>query len=272
MNKYLGTLAVAGMLLTTPLVTQANSEHALRDQINYYEYSITQSSVSPSLSEARKTEKLQLLHDARQQVDLGHYRTAAGILSKVAQNLYTLSPKGTGAGPSQDRIEAIMSAIASILPQAQKIALQKQFDQASLHQVMEDYQRAKAALEANDRTTASQLLESSYRVLKENVATLRSGDRLLIQLPAADSREGWMDAAHRYLDWRYFNRQLLSSMREDGINTSVIDQANLDADQAYDLATNIALQGDWKQAVATVDQAYRILENAWRDVGVDVGI
>ncbi len=61
-------------------------------------------------------------------------------------------------------------------------------------------------------------------------------------------------------------------MKNNQLDTGDIDRANADADQMYDLASTIALQGDWRQAVATVDQAYRILENAWRDVGIDVGI
>lgn len=171
-----------------------------------------------------------------------------------------------------EKTSAIWETMASILPQAHRIASEKKTNQDQLHRLMLDHQIAKAALDSNDVATASELLNTTYRLMKQTVAELRSGDRLYIKLPQPDSREGWMDAAHRYLDWRYFNRELLSEMQLRGINTSDIEKANLDADQTYDLASSIAFQGDWEQAVETVDQAYRILEKAWQNVGVDIGI
>lgn len=274
MNRLINSLAAASLILTLPLAARADSG-ALLEQIQAHEYAVTRSSVSPTLSDELKAEKLQLLDDARRQVELGHYRTAEGLLKKVAQNLYSMSPEPeqmTGTHLSMNGARAIWAAMDAILPQAQRIAREKQASQEPLDQVMQDHQLARMALESDDLATASNLLRSSYRVLKQNIADLRSGDRLIIELPDPNSREGWMDAAHRYLDWRYFNRQLLSAMQENGLDTSDIDEANANADQLYDLASNIALQGDWKQAVATIDQAYRVLERAWRNVGVDLGV
>ena len=206
---------------------------------------------------------------------MGNFRTAEGLLKKVAQNLYSMSPAGqdtTRTTMSPAEAEAIWAAMESILPQARKIAREKQAGQQQLDRVMQDHQLARAALESNDLATASSLLQGSYRMLKQNVAELRSGDWLMIALPAADTREGWMDAAHRYIDWRYFNRQLISTMEDSGMNAGDIDQATLEADQIYGQASNIALQGDWEQAVATLDQAYQILEKAWLRSGVNFGI
>ena len=272
MNTYLKSLSITSVFLAASFSAQASNSHPLHDEIRFYEYSITQSSVSATLSEANKAEKLDLLVDARRQVDLGHYRTAEGILKKVAQNLYRMSAEESGQrAHTVKSVQASLQAIASILPQAQLIALEKKAGQETLNQVMLGYQDAKFALETNDLGKARLLAQKSYRMLKENVAELRSGELLLIELPATDSREGWMDAAQRYLDWRYFNRQLESAMKEKGLNTNIVNKASVDADQIYDLATNIALQGDWQQAVATVDQAYHILEQAWTNVGVDIG-
>lgn len=274
MKKLMSILAFSSLTISAPVTVQASMAHPLHEQISFYKYSVTQSSVSPTLSEQSKSEKLALLNDARQQVELGNYGNAKGLLKTVAQSLYSMSPgqNHSEAHLSSRKASAIVEAMESILPQAQRIASEKQTGQEQLDQVMLDHQRAKAALKSNDFATASNLLKSSYRLLKQNVADLRSGDRLMINLPAPDSREGWMDAAHRYIDWRYFNRQLLSELQLRGMNTANIDQANVDADQMYDLASNIALQGDWEQAVATVDQAYRILEKAWLKAGVDVGV
>ena len=274
MIRFVNSLAIAGLVLFSPMAAQANST-ALADQIRFYEYSVMRSSVSPTLSDEAKSEKMQLLEDARYQVALGNNRTAQGLLKRVAQDLYRMTPVASGqpvARMGVDEAEAILSAIESILPQAHKIALEKQVDQEPLVRVMRDYQVARVALDANDMATVSNVLDDAYRALKQHVAGLRSGDLLMIKLPDPGSREGWMDAAHRYLDWRYFNSELLTAMQDSGLDTSDIDKANREADQVYDLASTIALQGDWQQAVATVDRAYRILEKAWRNVGVDVGI
>lgn len=275
MNKLNTKLAIVCLIFTAPLAAQASDEDSLQDQIRFYHYSVTQSSVSPALSEQSKSQKLRLLENARRQVELGHDLVARELLRTVAQRLYRMPANQQASTQAQlglDEANAISKAIESILPQAHRIAMEKQADQEPLHRVMLDHQIARAALEANDMTTASSLLQASYRVLKQTVADLRAGDQLIVKLPEPNSREGWMDAAHRYLDWRYFNRQLLAAARDRGIDTTQLVEANRDADQIYDLASSIALQGDWKQAVATVDRAYRILEKAWQNAGVDVGV
>lgn len=272
MNKLFSALLFPGLLLATPLAAQASASHPLYDQLRFYEYSVTRSSVSPTLSEQRKSEKLELLEDARRHVESGNYRDAEALLQKLAQNLYSMSPEQDRTRLSIKETLAILQAIDSILPQAQRIALEKQAGQEQLERVKQDHQLAKEALKNHDLITAGNLLQSSYRLLKQNVADLRSGDLLRINLPAADSREGWMDAANRYADWRYLNRQLLVEMRQRGLDTNDINQANTDADRLYHQASNIALQGNWEQAVETADQAYRILERAWRKTGMDIGV
>ena len=266
---------LAGLMLTAPLAAQANNPDSIENQIKFYEYSITQSSVSPTLSEQRKSEKLGLLDMARNLAALGNERRAEAILNQIAEQLYPVPTQRSAASQEQldiERAHAISKAMASILPQAHQIALEKQADQSQLHRLTLDHQVAKSALESNDMSSAHDLLLASYREMKHSVANLRSGDRLFIELPQPDSREGWMDAASRYLDWRYFNRQLLAEMENSNQFFGEIDQANRDADQLYDLASSIALQGDWAQAVDTVDQAFAILEKAWRDIGIDVGV
>ncbi len=274
MNRSMPSLALASLIVSVPLAAQADRSRLL-DQIQFHEYAVMQSSVTPTLNDQLKSEKLALIDDARSQVELGNYRTAEGLLKKVAQNLYRMKPdQPMGDTPqlSMNGARAIWAAMDAMLPQAQRIAREKQASEAQLQQVERNHHLARAELEANDLAGASDLLLGSYRVMKQHIADLRSGERLMIELPDPNSREGWMDAAHRYLDWRYFNRELLSAMKNNQLDTGDIDRANADADQMYDLASTIALQGDWRQAVATVDQAYRILENAWREAGIDVGI
>ena len=274
MNKLFSKLLVSSLILASPLAVQASLSQPMYKEIQFYEYSVTRSSVSPTLSEQRKSEKLELLGDARRQVESGNYPQAKAILKTVARNLYSMSPgqDQNQQGVSIHETIAILAAMDSILPQAQRIALEKQAGQEQLDRVKRDHQLAKEAIKAHDFVTASNLLQSSYRLLKQNVADLRSGDSLMINLPAADSREGWMDAANRYIDWRYLNRQLLFEMRQRGMDTNDLNRANADADQLYHQASNVALQGNWEQAVETADQAYRILEKAWRDTGMDIGV
>lgn len=274
MKKITVPMALSSILLLAPLASNANTAHSLYDQIRFFEYSVTQSSVSPTISEQRKSEKLDLLSNARQQVASGNYPQAKVLMREVARNLYGMSPEPSNEQTllSIHKTTAILEAMDSLLPEAQRIALEKQAGQEKLNQITQDHQLAKAAIRSHDFVTASGLLQTSYRQLKQNLAELRSGDLLMINLPAANSREGWMDAANRYIDWRYLNRQLQQEMRQRGMDTITIDQARQSADHLYNSASDIALQGNWEQAVETADQAYRILEKAWRDSGIDIGV
>jgi tetratricopeptide (TPR) repeat protein len=274
MGKLKTSLLFSTFVLLSPLAVQANTAHPLYEQIQFYEYSVTQSSVSPTISEQRKTEKLALLDEARRQVESGNYPQARGLMKEVAQNLYSMSPepKHDQALLTIHKTTAILRAMDSLLPEAHRIALEKHAGSDQLEQIKQDHQRAKAAIRSHDLVTASALLQSSYQQLKQNLSELRSGDLLIINLPAANSREGWMDAASRYIDWRYLNTQLLQEMRQRGMSTIDIDQAKENADHLYNSASDIALQGNWEQAVETADQAYRILEKAWRDTGIDIGV
>ena len=274
MNNISIPLLFSAVVCLSPLVAHANTSHPLYEQIQFYEYSVTQSSVSPIISEQRKREKLDLLSDARRHIETGDYAQARSLMRTVAQNLYSMSPE-----PVYDqslltihKTTAILEAMDSLLPEAQRISREKQANQEQLEQIMREHQLAKTAIRSHDLVTASALLQNAYRQLKQNLAQLRSGDLLMISLPAADSREGWMDAATRYIDWRYLNRQLQQEMRQRGMDTNDIDQARENADHLYNSASDIALQGDWEQAVETADQAYRILEKAWRDNGIDIGV
>lgn len=274
MKPVVVPLSFSIALLLLSLGAQANTTHPLYEQIQFYEYSVTRSSVSPMLSEQRKREKLTLLNDARSQIESGNYDQARGLMNTVARNLYRMPPQ-----PDYNRnlltihkTTAILEAMDSLLPEAQRISLEKAVDQEELDRIKQKHQHAKTAIRSHDLVTASSLLQDAYRQLQQHVAELRSGDQLMISLPAADSREGWMDAATRYIDWRYLNRQLLVEMRQQGMDTSEIDLARENADHLYNSASDLALQGDWEQAVETADQAYRILEKAWRDNGLDVGV
>ena len=172
MNQLTVPLFFSSVLLLAPLAAQATKAHPLFDQIQFYEYSVTQSSVSPTISEQRKSEKLGLLNDARRHVESGNYPQARSLMREVAQNLYSMPRE-----PAHDqtlltihKTTTILKVMDSLLPEAQRISLEKQAGQDQLKQIKQDHQLAKAAIRSHDFVTASKLLQSSYRQLQENLS------------------------------------------------------------------------------------------------------
>ena len=277
MNKP-SILAIACSLILFSINVNANpgDKHPIFNKIDFYEFSVTRSSISELYEEDFKAKQLGLIEQARKQASMGNLRTAEGLLQQVAKSIYAMP--GQKQAPSilsfkdTRRMEMVFDAVDSILPQAQKIALEKEAGIYELAQVKSNYLRAKNALSEDDNAAAKSIIEQTYLQLKHNVAGLRSGDRLYLNIPAPDTREGWQDAAKRYQDWSFLNQYLQAKMRINGADVEVFEQAKVRADSLYEEATNIALKGDWKAAVDRVDLAYRVLEKSWTESSIDIGI
>lgn len=276
--KKLSTIAIASSLIIVSLNVNANAGNSqpIFNKLDFYEFSVTRSSISELYDEDYKAEQLSLIERARTQASLGNLRTAEGLLQQVAKSIYAM-PGQNQSSPTlsykdSKRMQSVFNAIDSILPHAQKIALEKESDIYELAQVKSNYLRAKYALSEDDATSAKAIIEQTYLQLKQSVAGLRSGDRLYLTIPAPDSREGWQDAAKRFQDWRFLNQHLQTEMLSNGANPEIFEQARIQADNLYEEASSIALMGDWKAAVERVDLAYRVLEKSWSQSGIDIGV
>ena len=276
--KKISTLVIASSLFIATFNVNASdaNKHSIFNKMDFYEFSVTSSSISENFKDEFKTEQLTMIDRARKQASMGNMRTAEGLLKQVAKSIYAMPDKRPSSTSlsykDSKRMQSVFNAVDSILPHAQKIALEKESDIFELAQVKSDYLRAKDALSNNDATTAKTIIEQTYLQLKKSVAGLRSGDRLYLTIPAPDSREGWQDAAKRFQDWRFLNQYLKTEMISYNDNPEIFEQAKLRADSLYEEASNIALKGEWKAAVEKVDLAYRVLEKSWSESGIDTGV
>ena len=276
--KKLPTITIACSLIFVSLNAHSNEStpNPIFSKMDFYEFSVTSSSISESFEEDYKLEQLALIDRARKQAKMGNLRTAEGFLQQVAKSIYAMPDKRPSSSnlsyKDSKRMQSVFNAVDSILPHAQKIALEKESDIYELAQVKSSYLRAKTALSENDAAMAKSIIEHTYLQLKQSVAGLRSGDRLYLTIPDADTREGWQDAAKRFQDWRFLNQHLQSEMQSNGSNAEIFEQASTLSDRLYEEASSIALQGDWKAAVDKVDLAYRVLEKSWSQSGIDIGI
>ena len=276
--KNLPTIAIASSLLFASFNITANTDNqnTLFSKLDFYEFSVTRSSISDRYGEDYKAQQLTLIERARKQASMGNLRTAEGLLQQVAKNIYAMpvqkQPTTALSNKDRKRMQSVFSAVDSILPHAQKIAVEKQSDIFKLAEVKSSYLRAKNALSENDTAMAKSIIEKTYLQLKQSVVGLRSGDRLYLTIPSPDTREGWQDAAKRFQDWRFLNQHLQSEMQYNADSAEVFEQATALADGLYEEASSIALMGDWTSAVDKVDLAYRVLEKSWSQSGIDIGI
>ena len=277
--KKLPTITIACSLILVSLNAHSNEStpNPIFSKMDFYEFSVTSSSISESFEEDYKLEQLALIDRARKQAKMGNLRTAEGFLQQVAKSIYAMPDKRPSSSSNlsykdSKRMQSVFNAVDSILPHAQKIALEKESDIYELAQVKSSYLRAKTALSENDAAMAKSIIEQTYLQLKKSVAGLRSGDRLYLTIPDADTREGWQDAAKRFQDWRFLNQHLQSEMQYNAESAEVFEQATALADGLYEEASSIALMGNWKSAVEKVDLAYRVLEKSWSQSGIDIGI
>lgn len=276
--KTLSTIAIASSLIFVSLNANASpgNKQPIFSKIDFYEFSVTRSSISELYEDDFKAKQLGLIEQAREQASMGNHRTAEGLLQQVAKSIYAMpahkQPTSTLSYSDSKRMKMVFEAVGSILPHAQKIALEKESNIYELAQVKSNYVRAKNALSEDNTVDAKSIIEQTYLQLKQSVAGLRSGDRLYLNIPAADTREGWQDAAKRYQDWSFLNEYLRTQMSFNGSSVEVFEQAQARADSLYEEATDIALKGDWKAAVEKVDLAYRVLEKSWSQSGIDIGV
>jgi hypothetical protein len=276
--KKLSTIAIASSLLFVSLNINANSANnqSIASKLDFYEFSVTSSSISGLYGKDFKAKQMDLIGRAREQANMGNLLTAEGLLQRVAKNIYAMpgekqSPSSLSIKESE-RMQMVFDAVESILPHAQAIAVEKESSIYELAQVQSNVVRAKNELAEDNSAAAKSIIEDAYLQLKQNVAGLRSGDRLYLTIPAPDTREGWQDAAKRFQDWRFLNEYLQAQMVLNGADVDVFEKAQSGADSLYEEATSIALKGDWEAAVERLDVAYRVLEKSWRDAGIDLGI
>ena len=245
----------------------------VRDQIRMLENSVTRSSVTHRYSEEERQAKLDLLTRAQAQADQGNINTAMDLVERAGRMLYPMEMTSTAVldgGKRREWLEQINRVTEAVLPAAYGIAGEKGQGTAALDSIAQQRDEGLAARDAGDVDRAETLIITAYNRLQSEVATLRSGDRLTIELPSSDTREAWEEARRRFQDWRFTADWMEQSAATMGTDPEAIAAGSRIADGIYQEAESHAEQQQWAEAVKAIDRAYAVMEEHWRLAGVDI--
>ena len=263
-------LFTAGLAAAEPLPPPTPEE--VRQQIRTMEEATARSSNSLQATIHRDA-KLRMLDRAEQQAAQGNVATAMEIVEQAGRMLDPADMVDTPYLEGEMREEwlgKIDKVMDAILPAAYDIAKQKDGATTNLDWVRLQLDQSRAAWKAGDADQAETLLVAAYNVLQAEVANLRSGDLLMIELPSSANRDGWEEAERRYLDWRFTADWMEQSALALGADPELIATGSRLAEALYEEAKTHAADQKWAAAVNAIDRAYAVMEKHWRAAGIDI--
>ncbi|WP_207061043.1 hypothetical protein [Motiliproteus sp. SC1-56] len=274
--KVISHLGVVSLVLGAG-VLHANlyqpSEQELSHRIAVMERAVADSSVTPLYSAEQRNAKLDLIESARRHSQAGNQKTALAQLEEAGRKLYPMAPRDdiVLSGDKQRQwLDQLARGYDSLLPVAQEIAAQEGADPARLHDSRATFDAGLAALERGDLDAAERQMTEAYRALQGQLVALRSGEELVIAQPDPGTAEAWREAERRYADWRFFADWMGESAQELGVDPSLVQAGSAAADRIYQQASAKAEAGEWMEATRQIDAAYRVMENHWRQAGIDI--
>jgi hypothetical protein len=271
------TAAVGAALLGLTLATQATTlrptSAEVQDQIRIMETSITDSSVTDRYDDTQRQAKLDLLERARTQAAQGNQTTALVLVEQAGRLLYPMerSDRVTLTEAKREAwIREIDQVMTTVLPAAFAIADEKGVVSDDLLTASSLRQHGVAKLEAGDLEAADNLLVDAYNRMQSAVAGLRSGDNLTVSLVTDDPRLEWAEARRRYQDWQVTASWMEAIAPTLQADANAIAIGRSEADAIYREAITLAESGQWQAAVETIDRAYLVMEDRWREAGIDI--
>jgi hypothetical protein len=269
--------ATGTALLGLSLAAQANTlrptPNEVQDQIRIMETSVTASSVSDRYSEAQRDAKLDVLERARQQAAMGNQTTALDLVEQAGRLLYPMERHDRVTltdGKRKAWLVEIDQVMATVLPAAFNIAEEKGLVHDELLAAASLREHGVAKLEAGDIEAADNLLVDAYNRMQAAVAGLRSGDELIVSLESDDPRLAWAEAQRRYQDWQVTADWMAAIAPTLEADANAIASGRIEADAIYRDAVTLAEGGQWQAAVETIDRAYLVMEDHWREAGIDI--
>ena len=264
-------LLAAGLAAAEPLPPPTPEE--VRHQIRTMEEEATVGSSKSLQTTIHRDAKLRMLDRAERQVEQGNVETAMEMVEQAGRMLDPADMDDTPylAGEMREewlgKIDKVMDAI---LPAAYDIARQKDGATTNLDWVRHQLDQGRATWKAGEVDQAETLLVAAYNVLQVEVANLRSGDLLMIELPSNADHEAWEEAERRYLDWRFTADWMEQSALALSADPELIATGSRLAAALYEEAKAYAAQQHWAAAVDAIDHAYAVMEEHWRAAGIDI--
>ncbi|HEY5717815.1 MAG TPA: hypothetical protein VIS52_04920 [Motiliproteus sp.] len=266
--------ALPVVALSLSITAQANlSLEELTHQSEVIQRSLFDSSVTAMTEPNVHAEASGWLMRAKRNLEVGNLKTARSQLLEAGRLLYPMQPLSS-VNLSDDKQRAwlnqIDAAIATLLPVAYDISAEKGKRSATLGAVKFLQDNGREALASGDLPLADRLLSQAYNGLQQEIVDLRSGDEFVIEQPRAATRAGWEDAERRFVDWRFSADWMIQMAEAMGTDPQLIRTGNQAADSLYREAQSLAQQANWQDATRMLDSAYRVMEQHWRQAGVDI--
>lgn len=264
-------LLTAGLGVAEPLPPPTPEE--VRNQIRIME---EESSTGPSNSlqaSIHHDAKLRLLDRADEHAQQGDVEAAMELLEQAGRMLDPAEMDDVEYLAGEKREEwlgKIDTVMGVILPEAYGIAGEKGAATTNLDWVKGQLDKGRAALKTGEIDQAEALLVTAYDVLQTEVASLRSGDLLMIELTSGTDREAWEDAERRYNDWSFTADWMEQSAAALGADPELIATGSALAGDLYEEARAHAAEQRWAEAVDAIDRAYAVMEEHWRAAGIDI--
>lgn len=268
------TAALPALALSLSINASASLSHEeLSQHHEVIQRSLHDSSITAMTDPAVQASASAWLTRAQRNLEAGNLKTAHSQLLEAGRLLYPMQPQDrvTLSQPKRrDWLNQVDDAIATLLPVAHDIAAEKGKRSATLGAVKFLQDNGREALASGDLPLAERLLSQAYNGLQQEIVDLRSGDEFVIEQPGAATRAGWEDAERRFADWRFSADWMIQMADAMGTDPQLIRSGNQAADSLYREAQSLAQQANWQEATRMLDSAYRVMEQHWRQAGVDI--
>ena len=265
--------ALLGLSLATQASTLRPTPNEVQDQIRIMETSVSASSVTNRYDDAQRQAKLELLERAKTLAAQGNQTTALDLVEQAGRLLYPMERRDSVTLSDAKRrawLQEIDQVMATVLPAAFQIAEEKGVVSEDLVTAASLREHGVTKLESGDLEAADNLLVDAYNRMQSSVAGLRSGDNLTVSLVSGDPRLEWAEAQRRYQDWQVTASWMEAIAPTLEADARAIANGRNEADAIYREAVGLAETGQWQAAVETIDRAYLVMEDRWREAGIDI--
>lgn len=239
--------------------------------IEAMEWSLRNSSVAKTLDNYVLDKSLSMVERAKEEARNGNYRTAREFVRRAGQPLSNMAADamaGKHPEPTSYKQE-LRATLASLLPEAQRIALEKGYSTNFIHQTNDLLESSDALFSRGQRDDARALLEEANSLVRQNIARMRSGDYLYVEILKRSPAEDWLDGLRRIEERRMISQFLLVEAEASGIDIQSLQLGLQSAEATVARAESMAEEQRWHLALNTLDQAYVQFEESWRTAGVD---
>jgi len=247
-------------------------DHPIFEKILITQKLLSDSSASAIFTTQEIRKKSNLLEMAHEEAHKGNFEEAEKLIARAGSQLYAGNTESQNktAAELERWVDELIAAMAAMIPRALEIAREKKLDLMPIESAKTVGDKGIEARDKGDLDLAASLLYEAYSHLEQLVANMRAGDKLTVELPSTGTEAAWLDSARRYEDWLFIADWLKDQAQAMQLDEEYLDIAKQKAQALFALAKKEAANKRWQDANRLIDEAYSVMETAWRDQGVDI--